>query len=79
MGFNSAFHLLSPIRSVAFVVPVNEQAFDTKRSYAISGMCFSTEENHEQFILAITGSLRSVTLDYPARFVSLCAVQGYSW
>jgi hypothetical protein len=42
-------------------------------------MCFSTEENHEQFILAITGSLRSVTLDYPARFVSLCAVQGYSW
>jgi len=69
MGFNSAFNLLSPIRYVAFVVPVNEQAFDTKRSYAISGMCCATEENHEQLILAITGSLRPVTLRYPARFV----------
>jgi len=37
MDFNSAFNLLRPIRSVFFVVPVNEQALDTKRSYAKSG------------------------------------------
>jgi len=50
---------------------VNEQALDTKRSYANAGMCCATEENREQYILALT-SLRPVTLRYPARFVSLC-------
>ena len=63
---------------MAFVVPVNEQVFDTKRSYGNAGMCCVTEENYEQYILALT-SLRPVTLRYPARFVSLYAVQGYSW
>ena len=48
MGFNSAFNWLRPKRFVAFVVPVNEQAFDTKRSYANAGMCCATEENQEQ-------------------------------
>ena len=78
MGLNSAFNWLRPKRFVAFFVPVNEQAFHTKRSYPNAGKCCANEENHEQYILALT-SLRPLTLRYPARFVSLCAVQGYSW
>ena len=51
MVCNSAFNLLIPLRSLAFVLPVNEKASDTKWSYAKSGMCFAVEENHEQTIL----------------------------
>jgi hypothetical protein len=36
-------------------------------------------ENHEKFILAFRGyKPRPVMLRYPARFVLLCAVHGYS-
>jgi hypothetical protein len=41
-------------------------------------MCCAVEENHEQTILALTGSLRSVTIRYPPQFLSLCALQDYS-
>ena len=78
MVCNSAFNLLRPLSSLAFVLPVNEKASDTKWSYAKSGMCCAVEENHEQTILALTRSLRSVTLRYLAQFLSLCALQDYS-
>jgi len=62
-----------------YVVRMNEQAFRNKRSYANTGMCCATEENHEKFIRALPGyKPRPVTLRYPARFVLLCAVHGYS-
>ena len=70
MGLNSAFNWLRRVRSVAFVVLVNEQAFDTKR-FTLIQVCCATEGNHEKYILALT-NLRPVTLRYPARFVSLC-------
>jgi len=48
MGFNSAFNWLRRIRSVTFVVPVNEQVFDTTRAHAIAGVCCAAVGNNEQ-------------------------------
>ena len=70
MGFNLAFNWLRRVRSVAFVVSVNEQAFNTKR-FTLIQVCCATEENHEKYILSLT-SLTPVTLRYRARFVTVC-------
>jgi hypothetical protein len=48
MGFNSAFNWLRKIRSVIFVVPLNEQVFDSMRAYANAGVCCAAVGNHEQ-------------------------------